>query len=237
MVVKHDSLKGMPKSEQLALVQDVLAGNDEAIATFRRCTMRLLTHIAKQSPLFRSYGACTAAEIPDNTFTYLVCGLRPTGGIQPANDLESPLQRWLLSLEIEQGPLEKYVAIRARWFMRDLLREWLREHKKLQHYYEQTSVRRGTRQRRRRETASRDCYRVLPERSSPVEESVMMSRLAEGWIRPLTEQEQAIIQRTAPMCEGLSQQEAAQSLGISNATMTRRRQALRAKFDSYLEGA
>ena len=253
MVARHHSLKGMPASDQQALVRSVLDGNDGAIEKFWHCTIRLLTSIARRSPVYRDYSAYKVEEIVDSTFAYLICGLRPTGGIKPANDTESPLSRWLQSLDTAQCPLEKYVQTIARQFMRDLLQNWLREDKKKKHYRDQTYERRYKKTRSYTELDSdtndhafSDKHRLNNERSiagwsplndscSPVEESVMTSRLAEGWIRRLTEQDQAIIGLTAPMYEGLSQKDAAKSLGISDATMCRRIRELRSNFDAYLD--
>jgi RNA polymerase sigma factor (sigma-70 family) len=181
------------------------------------------------------YDAYPLEEIVDTTFAYLVCGLRPTPGVAPANDRESPLHRWLLSPAPTRCPLANYVAILTKRFLQDLLRSWWRTRKQVQAYRQR--MRPDKRQTITTDTESRIGTQALCDVSSPVEASVVLSRLVHGWIHQLTEDEQEILRLTAPMYEGLSQIEAAKRLQISDATLSRRLQMLRTKCQDYLEGA
>src|SRR5439155_7824057 len=128
-----------------------------------------------------------------------------------------------------------YVAILSKGFLRDLLRAWWCERKKIQAYRQR--MRPDKRQTIATDTESRTGTRALRDVSSPVEESVLLSQLIDGWLRHLIEHEQEIIRLTAPMYEGLSQTEAAKRLGISDATLSRWLRTLRTKYHNYLEGA
>jgi RNA polymerase sigma factor (sigma-70 family) len=194
-------------------------------------------HAAKRSPLVHQYHVYTIDEIVHTTFAYLICGLRPTPGATPANDWESPLQRWLLSPVTARCPLVSYVAILTERFMKDLLRQWWCERKKVQAYHQHIGQRPNKRHTIAATAESATRTRALCDVSSSVEASVVSSRLAHGWIHQLTEDEQEILRLTTPAFEGLSQTEAAQRLGISDATLSRCLRRLRMKFQDYLEGA
>jgi RNA polymerase sigma factor (sigma-70 family) len=121
--------------------------------------------------------------------------------------------------------------------MKDLLRQWWRARQQVRKYQRRLYPRPDKRQTIATTAESVTGTRALHDVSSPVEESVVLSNLAEGWIRQLTEHEQEILRLTAPTFEGLSQTEAAKRLGISDATLSRCLGRLRMKFQDYLEGA
>ena len=115
--------------------------------------------------------------------------------------------------------------------MRDLLRDWQREHKKNRHYYKEIRKRHDKIQRLNVEAESRACKLPLQKICSPVEETVMISQ----GVRQLTEEEQEILRRLSQASVNTSQTEVARSLGVSNATMTRRVKAIRDKLASCLD--
>src|SRR4029453_1130076 len=100
------TLRNLTDTEQITLVQDVLRGDEDAIATFLRCTQRLLTRIARHA-----WGDDDIVFVPPedavdqlrecvlSPFTYMVYGLRPTGYAET-----SPLQGWL-DLPAQRIPL------------------------------------------------------------------------------------------------------------------------------------
>jgi len=195
-----------------------------------------MIHVAKTSPLVHLYDAYTTGEIADMTFDYLVYGVRPTD-VHHANDRESPLERWLLSPAPTRCSLAHYVAVLTKGLLWDLLRQRWRVRQQVRKYHQRLHPRPDKRQTIATTAESVTGTRALHDVSSPVEESVLLSHLADGWIRQLTEREQEILRLTAPMYDGWSQTEAAKRLRTSNATLSRRLRLLRTKFQDFLEGA
>jgi len=216
-----DDLRDLTDAEQVTLVQHVLRGDEEAIVTFFRCTERLLIQITRPVWGEDDAGVCVddqrvAYHVLDRVFhslTYLVYGLRPTGYAE-----SSPLQRWLDHPD-QRIPLAKYVACVARQFLRDMRRTkrfermTISERKLLQahddtdghaiHYYDH-----------------------IEDQTCPsVEEGAVYYACRRWWARR-TPGEQALLRLLDMERKDLKQQDVAQRLGMSPATVSRRRRQL-----------
>jgi hypothetical protein len=223
------TLRDLTDAEQITLVQDVLRGDGDAIATFLRCTQRLLTRIARHA-----WGDDDIVFVPPedavdqltecvlSPFTYLVYGLRPTGYAET-----SPLQGWLDHPD-QRIPLDKYVATVVRGFLRDMRRKNAMERRTVAVDVLPSMTSAHGKDRH----VANDYYQSKDGRCR-IEEQVAVCL----WWKQRTPTEQTLLDLLSPPGGAKTLTEAAQQLGTSIPTVSRWRKHLRDDFVAFLNAA
>jgi hypothetical protein len=224
------TLRNLRDAEQITLVQDVLRGDEDAIATFLRCIQRLLTRITRHA-----WGEDDIVFVPPedavdqltecvlDPLTHLIYGLRSTGSAT-----SSPLQYWLDQPD-PRTPLDKYVACVVRNFLRDRRRMKAKEKTTISecmlHTYDDTDGR------------TINYYDAIKDETCPIEDEIAVYSASQLWWEQRTPAERTLLHLLSPEGEDLTLDKAAEQRGTSITTLHRRRKHLRDDFVAFLNAA